>query len=92
MGGSNGKADIHLLDDSGSKAEIIVPWQERQPEIWQPALTSDRVDIGVFASHGTYWSAPAFISIEFPGNEKRSYRPNGQIAEIDYEDPVLSRL
>ena len=88
----NGKADIHLLDDNGSKAEIVIPWQERQPEIWQPALTSDRVDIGVFASHGTYWSAPAFISLEFPGNERRSYRPDGQIAEIDYEDPVLSRL
>ena len=88
----NGKADIHLLDDSGSKAEIVVPWQERQPMIWQPSLTSDRVDIGVFASHGTYWSAPAFISLEFPGNERRSYRPDGQIAQIDYEDPALSKL
>ncbi len=87
----NGKADIHLLDDSGSKAEIIVPWYERQPMIWQRAMTSDRVDIGVFASHGTYWSAPAFISLEFPGNEKRSYRPDGQIAEIDYGDPDFSR-
>ena len=68
----NGTADIHPLNDSGSKAEIIVPWHERQPVVWQPGLTSDRVDIGVFASHGIYWSAPAFISLIFPGNERRS--------------------
>ena len=85
----NGKADIYLLDDSGSKAEIVVPWYERQPMIWQPNLTSDRVDIGVFASHGSYWSAPAFISLDFPANEKRSYRADGQIAEIDYDDPAF---
>ena len=83
----NGEADIHLLNDSGSRAEIVVPWHERQPIVWQPALTSDRVDIGVFADNGKHLSAPAFISLLFPGNERRTYRPDLQIAEIDYDDP-----
>ena len=87
----NGDADIHLLNDSGSRAEIIVPWHERQPIVWQPDLTSDRVDIGVFADNGKHLSAPAFISLLFPGNEKRTYRPDLQIAEIDYADPDFQK-
>ena len=83
----NGEADIHPLNDSGSRAEIIVPWHERQPIVWQPDLTSDRVDIGVFADNGHHLSAPAFISLLFPANEKRIYRPDLQIGEIDYQDP-----
>ena len=87
----SGEADIHLLNDSGSRAEIIVPWHERQPIVWQPKLTSDRVDIGVFADNGKHLSAPAFISLLFPGDEKRTYRPDRQIAEIDYADRDLQK-
>ena len=47
-------------------------------------MTSDRVDIGVFANNGAHWSAPAFISLLLSGNEKRIYRADGQIAEADY--------
>ena len=86
-----GEASIHPLNDTGSRAEIIVPWHERQPIVWQPDLTSDRVDIGVFADNGKHLSAPAFISLLFPGNEKRTYRADLQIAEIDYAAPDFSK-
>jgi hypothetical protein len=85
--GDTNHITIRPLNDQGSIAEIIVPWHERAPIAEQRDVTSDRVDIGVFANNGKYWSAPAFISLLFPGNEKRLYRPDGQIAEVDYDDP-----
>jgi hypothetical protein len=86
----NGDADritIHPLNANGSSTEIVVPWHERHPLPWQPSITTDRVDIGVFANNGAHWSAPAFISLLYPGNEKRRYRTDGQIAEVDYDNP-----
>ncbi len=87
LSGDADRIAIHPLDASGSSAEIVVPWHERHTLPWQPSITTDRVDIGVFASNGIHWSAPAFISLLYPGNEKRTYRADGQIAEVDYDDP-----
>ena len=86
----DGRIKVRPINQTGSVAEIIVPWQERRTVVAWPIIPSDRVDIGVFANNGKNWSAPAFISLLYPGNEKRTYRPDGQIAEVDY-DPAEYR-
>ncbi len=48
---------------AGSVAEIIVDWHGRRPSAATPGMQTDRVDIGVFAKAGRYYSAPAFISV-----------------------------
>ena len=82
---------VRMLNDQGSVAEIIIPWDAGAQPVGQPNITGDRVEIGVFANNGKNWSAPAFISLLFPGNEKRVYRPDGKIAEVDYYDPAYQQ-
>lgn len=68
---------------NGAEAKITVAWH---PEIRSAAgLASHRVDIGVFASNGLTWSAPAFITFFMLPNELRLYRPDGRVDEINYE-------
>ncbi|MCE9520570.1 MAG: hypothetical protein K8R87_13580 [Verrucomicrobia bacterium] len=67
----------------GSEAQITLAWH---PEIRSAAgLASHRVDIGVFATNGITWSAPAFITFFMLPNELRQYRDDGQLEEINYE-------
>ena len=82
---------MHPLNTSGSVAEIIIPWDAGVQPVDGPNITGDRVEIGVFANNGRNWSAPAFISVLFPGNQKRIYREDRQIAEVDYDDPAYQK-
>jgi hypothetical protein len=66
----------------GSEAQITLVWH---PEIRSAAgLASHRVDIGVFATNGITWSAPAFITFFMLPNELRQYSKDGRIEEINY--------
>ena len=48
----------------------------------------ERIDVACFAkTDGTDWGAPAFISFFPIPQEGRVYRPDGQIASIDYSNP-----
>lgn len=85
--GDKKRITVHLLNKAGSVAEIIIPWDAGAQPVGQPNITGDRVEIGVFANNGKNWSAPAFISLLYPANEKRTYRSDGKIAEVDYDDP-----
>jgi len=82
---------------SGTEAKITVSWH---PEI-KPAsgIESHRVDIGLFASNGFAWSAPALMSFYMLPNEVRFYDEAGKVREICYEAgnpdlglPVLNDL
>ncbi len=67
----------------GTEAKISVAWH---PEIISASgLASHRVDIGVFATNGLTWSAPAFITFFMLPNELRQYRDDGRLEEINYE-------
>jgi len=79
------------LNEEGSVMEIIIPWHERRSIPERPELTSDRVDIGVFAHNGKHFSAPAFISLLYPGNQKRKYNRQKQIVRVDYHDKKYSK-
>jgi hypothetical protein len=70
-------------------AEIEVPWHEKRPIFPGATVTSSRVDIGVFVTSGSTWSAPAFVSIYCPPNEKRRYDAKKRLAEVTYDPNVL---
>ncbi len=83
-------------------AEIEIDWHDTfAPPAVQPRPTN-RVDIGVFAWNGAHYSAPAIISIGFPGHQARRYEPapdgsGRRLVSIDYDaegrkayyDPLL---
>ena len=49
---------------------------------------TNRIDVACFAkTEGTAYGAPAIISFYPIPQEKRTYRPDGQIAAIDYTNP-----
>jgi hypothetical protein len=68
----------------GSVAEVTVAYHERRPVAPGSPLESNRVDIGVFAHNGTYYSAPGFITFFTLDSEARTYDDMGRIAEIGY--------
>ncbi|HEV8378080.1 MAG TPA: hypothetical protein VGP99_04465 [Tepidisphaeraceae bacterium] len=75
-----------------TQAQISVSWHERRPTFAGSGIDSNRVDIGVFAHNGTYFSAPAFITFLCLDSEARTYDEKGNIVEVAYEriDPQLS--
>jgi len=84
---------IEPLDERGTRALITVAWQPSQPVSPGSTLRSPRIDVGVFASNGTTWSAPAFVTFYCLPNEGRLFAENGRTVEIDYSatsnDPGL---
>ena len=99
--GSPDKVSIVPFGKNHARARIILNWHEERQIAPNDPRTSNRIDIGVFAHNGTYWSAPAFVSVSFPTHQKRRYEPTPgggmHLAEIDYDararnapfDPVL---
>ncbi|MFZ4397746.1 MAG: hypothetical protein ACOYOU_19215 [Kiritimatiellia bacterium] len=67
-----------------SIVEITFTWQARHPVCSGSSLQSSRIEIGAFASNGSLWSAPAFISFTTLNNEKREYAADGRILSVTY--------
>ncbi len=68
--------------DNGAACEIVIPWHGRiSPE---SELSSNRVEIGVFAGNGAAWSAPSFITVFYPDQEQRVYADDGRLLAVDY--------
>ena len=87
--GDETRIRIKKLNAEGSKVELIVPYHERRPIAPGNDRESNRVDIGVFVHNGTYYSAPAFISLYTLDNEKRVYDEKHRIRSVDYDDPAV---
>lgn len=85
--GDPDKVSIKTLNEQGSRAEIVVGYHQRRPVVPGAALTSRRVDIGVFVHNGDYYSPPAFLSLSYPDNETRVYDDRRRILSVDYTDP-----
>ncbi len=84
--------------DDGRQATITVKHQQRRLIREGSSIESSRVDIGVFADNGTYYSAPGIISFYWPENETRTYHADGRIQAVEYKtqdkgglyaDPVI---
>jgi hypothetical protein len=82
--GDEDRVQIKPLNEARSVAEIRIPYHARRPVSDGSELESNRVDIGVFAHNGTYFSAPAFITYYFLDDEARTYDAEGKIREIVY--------
>jgi hypothetical protein len=87
--GDANKITIKPLDSDASVVELRIPWHRRKPVPFKPELTTDRVDIAVFAHNGEYYSAPAFVSLYYPPNQARRYDQAGRTLEVDYAPPDL---
>lgn len=69
---------------AGDEAEITVAYHERWPVQPGSALESNRVDVGVFAHNGTFYSAPAFVTFFSLDSESRTYDDKGRVVEIGH--------
>jgi hypothetical protein len=94
--GDPGRIVVTPLNEDASRAELRIAWHDRRSVPLRPELSTDRVDIAVFAHNGARYSAPAFVSVTFPPTQARRYDEAGRILEIDhapagdrYADPVL---
>jgi hypothetical protein len=88
--GNDRDVSIRPLSPDGARAEITVAWQPRRRVPGRPDLMSDRVDIGVFARRGDVISAPSFVSVLLPGDQRREYDEAGRPVRIEYTPPVLA--
>lgn len=78
------RIQIESVDGSPTARRIRVGYQLRRLIATGSAIDSSRVDIGVFAHNGYHYSAPAFISFQFPDNEVRRYDEKKRILSVDY--------
>ena len=85
------RISIKPLNDSGSRAELVIPYHTRRPVSENNELESNRVDIGVFAHNGDYDSPPAFVSLYYLDNELRIYDQKQRIQSVDYADESASK-
>ena len=82
--GDESRITLKPLDAAGSRAKIEVAWHPRRPTHPRSKIESNRVDIGVFATNGTSWSAPSFVCWSFLDNEDREYDDEGRIRSVAY--------
>jgi hypothetical protein len=88
--GDAGRISITPRSADGAVVDLVIPWHGRGTVPGQPALTSDRIDIGVFADNGAELSAPAFVSVAYPPHQRRTYAPDGTPLEIAYAAPEFA--
>jgi hypothetical protein len=95
--GDPARVQITPLTPNGSVAELRVQWHERFVVAGEDRLASNRVEIGVFASDGGPWSAPAFVTFFCPDSVTRRYDAAGRLESIEhrsvaqgghYADPI----
>jgi len=93
--GDSAKITITKLNTEGSRVRVSVPWFDPFPVSPGSKLITSRVDVGLFVNNGTYYSAPAFLSVFRLANETRAYDKHGRLLSIDYRgdgyvDPLLA--
>jgi hypothetical protein len=84
--GDPARISIKTSNEEGSRAELTIGYHVRSPIATGSAIASNRVDIGVFAHNGTWFSAPAFVTHFFLDNENRTYGVTGLVERVDYDD------
>ncbi len=86
--GDPSRVTIRPQGPRGESADITIRWHDLQVVSERNGMTSNRIDIGVFANNGAVLSAPAMFSVLFPVHQDRIYRPDGtgavRLAEISY--------
>lgn len=70
---------------NGLEATLKVRWHDGFASAANPALTTHRVDIGLFASSPVADSAPAIVSFYMLPNEMRFFDDKGRLTEVCYQ-------
>lgn len=70
-------------NEDGTQATVRVRWHP--PLLAASGIRTHRVDIGLFASNGLSWSAPAMLCVAMNPNERRFFDDKGRLTEIHYE-------
>ncbi len=84
--GDPDRIEIKKQDKVGSIAEIRIKWHDTFSSPGRPDITTNRVEIGVFADNGKELSAPSFINILYPKTQVRKYDASGKIRSIDHQN------
>lgn len=96
--GDDKSVTINPLNESGSIAQLSIPYAPRRPIREGDQIESNRTDIGVFVHNGHYHSPPAFVTCFTLDNEDRVYDSAGRIQQVTYHgesdpghyvDPVI---
>ena len=88
--GDADKVVIKPLKEDGSLAKITLRYHPRRKSK-HTKLDCDRIDIGVFADNGDFYSAPAFVTSYSIANEYRIYDEQSRLMSIDYAHPEISK-
>ena len=75
----------------GSEMCIRDSYYHPRAAIENSKLESNRIDVGVFANNGKYFSAPGFVTSYSINSEYRTYNKNGNIESIDYNHPTIAK-
>ncbi|MGE3539113.1 MAG: hypothetical protein AB7N91_17000 [Candidatus Tectimicrobiota bacterium] len=82
--GDPARVQIRPLDAAGTQAEILFSYTGRRPVSPGSRLESNRTDVGIFVHNGSYYSAPAFLTLFSLDSEARTYDSQGRPLEIGY--------
>lgn len=86
------EAEVSIIPSAdGAQADISIGWQQRRRVPGRPELSSNRVDIGVFADNGRQLSAPSFISVLLPSDQRRAFTENSAPLKIEYSPSELDK-
>ena len=101
VSGDPDRIRIEPLDPSGRAARITVDWHDAPFPTTPRGRPTSRVEVAVVAWNGAHYSAPALISIAFPGHQQRIFVEGADgapmLVSVDYDaeardaafDPVL---
>ncbi len=84
MQGDPAKVTITKSTADGSTVEIRSKWHTPFEPTNRKGATSNRVEIAVFAVTAKSVSAPSFVTLLYPENQKREYSAQGKILSIDH--------
>lgn len=88
--GNPEKIRITPLDETASRVEINLGWHDPGAETPATQPRPTRIEIGVFAHNGTFFSAPSFFTVSMPIYQNRVYAAPGDAfpTRMDYRrDP-----
>lgn len=83
--GDESRITLRPIGPDGARVELVIPWHDPYPVPGQPEMSTQRVDIGVFAEAAGGLSPPAFFSLSFPPLERRTYAPDGRLLSVTHQ-------
>lgn len=87
--GDPDQIQFHPRNPSGSEVELTLTWSGRRPIRPGSDMASSRMDVALFVSNGTWWSAPAMVTWLTNPREQRSWDSEGRPLDIAFHATQL---